>query len=266
MTALKDTLFDLSGRTALVTGSSRGIGRAIAWRLAQHGANVVVCGRKPEAAQACAEAINAQAGFGRAAAVAVNVTRPDELSRLADAADAAFGAVDILVANAAVHIHVGPSAEMSEAVLGKTLDANFMALHRLSQRLLPGMLDRGFGRIVNIGSIAALFGSGVYHSYTLSKAVAMQYVRNLAVEHGEHNIRVNTVAPGLTRTDMARGLLDDPAELARELSRSTVGRPGEPDEIAGAAVFLVSPAGAYVNGQTLAVDGGMTIRYEPRLD
>ena len=266
MSALKDTLFDLSGRTALVTGSSRGIGRAIAWRLAQHGADVVVSGRKAEAAQACADAINAQAVFGRAIAHAANVTRPEDLASLAQAAEAAFGAVDILVANAAVHIHVGPSAEMSDAVLAKTLDANFMALHRLSQRLLPGMIERAFGRIVNIGSIAALFGSGVYHSYTLSKALAMQYVRNLAVEHGEKNIRANTVAPGLTRTEMARGLLEDPVELARELSRSTVGRPGEPDEIAGAVVFLVSPAGAYINGQTLAVDGGMTIRYEPRLD
>jgi NAD(P)-dependent dehydrogenase (short-subunit alcohol dehydrogenase family) len=265
MTALADTLFDLRGRTALVTGASRGIGRAIAWRLAQHGANVVICGRNLDSAESSAKAINKAAGFGRATAVAANVTRREDLLRLADVAIESFGAVDILVANAAIHIHVGPSAEMSDAVLTKTLDANFMALHVLSQRLLPGMIERGFGRIINIGSIAALFGSGVYHSYTLSKAIAMQYIRNLAVEHGEKNVRANTVAPGLTHTDMAKGLLDDPAELARELSRSTVGRPGEPDEIAGAVVFLASPAGTHVNGQTLAVDGGMTIRYEPRL-
>jgi len=266
MVALSETLFDLSGRSALVTGSSRGIGRAIAWRLAQHGANVVVSGRKAEAAQAAAEAINAQPGFGRAVAVTANVSRPDDLQALGDAALEAFGAVDVLVTNAAIHIHVGPSAEMTDAVLAKTMEANFMGLHRLSQQLLPGMIDRGFGRIINIGSIGALFGSGIYHSYSLSKAVAIQYIRNIAVEHGEKNIRANTVAPGLTRTDMAKGLLEDPVELARELSRSTVGRPGEPDEIAGAVVFLASAAGNYINGQTLAVDGGMTIRYEPRLD
>ncbi|WP_395649766.1 SDR family NAD(P)-dependent oxidoreductase [Brevundimonas sp.] len=256
------TLFDLAGEVAIVTGSSRGIGRAIALRLAQHGVNVVVSGRKIEAAQTVADEINASPNSGRAVAVACNVTRADDLEALCEAAEAAFGTVSVLVANAAVHIHVGPSAEMSDAVLAKTMDANFMALHRLSQRLLPGMIARGRGRIINLSSIAALFGSGVYHSYTLSKATAIQYVRNLAVEHGVAGIRANSVAPGLTRTDMAAGLIDDPAALARELSRSTIGRIGDPDEIAGAVVFLASDAGGYVNGQTLAVDGGMTIRYD----
>lgn len=258
------TLFDLSGETAIITGSSRGIGKATALRLAQHGANVVVCGRKPEAAQSVADEINARRseGYGEALAVAVNITRPEELEALAAATEARFGPVGVLVANAALHIHVGPSAEMSDAVLTKTMDANFMALHRLSQRLLPGMVDRGRGRIINLSSVAALFGSGVYHSYTLSKATAMQYIRNIAVEHGEAGVRANSIAPGLTRTDMAAGLIEDPEALARELSRSTVGRCGEPDEIAGAVVFLASDAAAYVNGQTLAVDGGMTIRYD----
>lgn len=258
------TLFDLSGETAIVTGSSRGIGRATALRLAQHGANLVISGRKLDAAQAVADEINARRaeGFGEAVAIAANVTRPDELEALCGAAEARFGPVGILVANAALHIHVGPSAEMGDAVLAKTMDANFMALHRLSQRLLPGMVARGRGRIVNLSSVAALFGSGVYHSYTLSKATAMQYVRNIAVEHGAAGVRANSIAPGLTRTDMAAGLIEDSVALARELSRSTVGRFGEPDEIAGAVVFLASDAGAYVNGQTLAVDGGMTIRYD----
>jgi NAD(P)-dependent dehydrogenase (short-subunit alcohol dehydrogenase family) len=256
------TLFDLSGKVALITGSSRGIGRAIAGRLAQHGADVVVSGRSFDAARSAADEINASGAEGRAVGLAANVTRPQDLDDLVAGAEAAFGRVDFLVANAAVHIHVGPSAEMSDAVLAKTMDANFTALHRLAQRLLPGMLQRGFGRIVNISSMAALFGSGVYHSYTVSKAAALQYVRNIAVEHGAANIRANSIAPGLTRTDMARSLIEDPQALARELSRSTIGRYGEPDEIAGAAVFLVSPAGSYVNGQTLAVDGGMSIRYD----
>jgi NAD(P)-dependent dehydrogenase (short-subunit alcohol dehydrogenase family) len=256
------TLFDLSGRVALITGSSRGIGRAIARRLAQHGADVVICGRDGDAAQAAAAEIEATQGHGRAFAKTVNISKSDQIAALCDSARERFGKIDILVANAATHIHVGPSADMTDAVLAKTMATNFTALHLLSQDLLPRMIDNGFGRIINIASIAALFGSGVYHSYTLSKATAMQYIRNIAVEHGARNIRANSIAPGLTRTEMATSLIDDPAALARELSRSTVGRIGEPDEIAGAAVFLASDAGAYVNGQTIAVDGGMTIRYD----
>jgi NAD(P)-dependent dehydrogenase (short-subunit alcohol dehydrogenase family) len=261
-TRFEGTLFDLRGRVALITGSSRGIGCAIAKRFAQHGADVVVSGRNADAAAHVAAEISANADYGRAIAKAANITHPDQIDDLCHTARTAFGKVDILVANAAVHIHVGPSAEMTDAVLDKTMSANFAALHRLSQNLLPDMISHGFGRIINIASIAALFGSGVYHSYTLSKATAIQYTRNIAVEHGAKNIRANSIAPGLTHTDMAKGLIEDPAALARELSRSTVGRMGEPDEIAGAAIFLASDAGAYVNGQTIAVDGGMTIRYD----
>lgn len=262
--ALQDTLFDLAGKSAIVTGSSRGIGEAIAFRLAQHGANVVITGRKIEAAEVVARRINERQvdGFGAALAIAGNITKADDLTALLSEAKAAFGHIDILVANAALHIHVGPSREMTDTILNKTLDANFFALHRLSQALLPGMTARGFGRIVNISSVAALFGSGIYHSYTLSKSLALQYIRNIAVEHGDANIRANSVAPGLTGTDMAKSVIENPDILARELSRSTVGRYGTPDEIAGAVLFLVSAAGGYVNGQTIAVDGGISIRYE----
>lgn len=255
-----DTLFDLSGRTALVTGGSRGIGNAIARRLAQHGARVAICGRDGDAVQAAAAAI-VQAGGQGAIGLACNVTREQEITELVDQVEAAFGVVDILVANAGLHIHVGPSAQMSDAVLEKTFDGNFRSLHRLTQRLLPAMLAQGWGRIIAIGSISAHFGTGVYHSYTLSKALLMQYVRNIAVEHGAAGIRANTISPGLVRTDMARGLIGNSAELSRELERSTVGRMGEPDEIAGMAVALASAAGNYVNGQTIAVDGGQSIRY-----
>ncbi len=260
MAIFADTLFDLSGHTALVTGASRGIGRAIAERLAQHGANVVICGRNLSTAAEVAETINAQAG-GKAIALSCNITRPDELERMVKEAEAEFGLLDILVANAGLHIHVGPSADMSDAILAKTVDGNFGALHFLSQTMLPAMVGQGWGRIINIGSIAAHFGTGIYHSYTLSKSLAMQYVRNIAVEHGPNGIRANTISPGLVRTDMAKGLLENEAELRRELDRSTVGRPGEPDEIAGMVVALASTAGNYVNGQTIAVDGGQTIRY-----
>lgn len=260
MNQFAGTLFDLTGRSALITGGSRGIGRAISERLAQHGANVVICGRKADAAEKVARVINERDG-GRALAVAGNITRADELENMVAQGEQAFGTIDILVANAGLHIHFGPSAEMTDAVLEKTMDGNFRALQRLSQRLLPGMAAQGWGRIINIGSIAAHFGTGLYHSYTLSKALAMQYVRNIAVEFGEAGVRANTVSPGLVRTDMARGLLENEIELRKELDRSTVGRPGEPDEIAGMIVALASAAGNYVNGQTLAVDGGQTIRY-----
>ncbi|MUL49467.1 SDR family oxidoreductase [Mycobacterium sp. CBMA293] len=255
------TLFDLSGHTALVTGGSRGIGRAAVERLAQHGANVVIVGRKAEPAIEVAEAINTRTG-GRAIAAPANITHHDELLAAVDAGESEFGPIDILVANAGLHIHVGPSAQMSDEVLAKTASGNFGALHVLTQRLVPVMRERGWGRIVNVGTIAAHFGSLRYHSYTLTKATAMQYIRNIAVEHGESGIRANTVSPGLTDTYMARDLLDDPEALARELSRSTVGRYGTPDELAGVIVMLASDAGGYVNGQTIAVDGGMTIRYD----
>ncbi len=254
------TLFDLSGKTALITGGSRGIGRAISERLAQHGANVVICARKAEAAEALANEINDRDG-GRALAVVGNITLKEDLETMVSRAEAEFDRVDILVANAGLHVQFGPSAEMTDAALEKTMDGNFRALHILSQRLLPAMAKQGWGRIINIGSIAAHFGTGLYHSYTLSKSLAMQYTRNIAVEFGEAGIRANTVSPGLVRTDMARGLLEDEEELAKELARSTVGRPGEPDEIAGMIVALACSAGNYVNGQTLAVDGGQTIRY-----
>ncbi|MBV9841068.1 MAG: SDR family oxidoreductase [Sphingomonadaceae bacterium] len=254
------TLFDLAGHVAIVTGGSRGIGRAIAERLAQHGANVVLCARKEAAAREVCDMINDRDG-GRAIAATTNITRAVELDGLVAAAEAAFGTIDILVANAGLHIHVGPSAEMSDAVLEKTLDGNFHALRRLSQRLLPGMIAQRWGRIINIGSVAAHFGSGIYHSYTLSKVMAMQYVRNIAVEHGEAGVRANTISPGLIATDMAKDLLDDPQALSAEMARSTVGRVGRPDEVAGLVVALASAAGGYVNGQTIAVDGGQTIRY-----
>lgn len=260
MTAIAETLFNLAGRTAIVTGGSRGIGRAICDRLAQHGANVVVCGRDAQAAGVAAEEINSR-GQGKALAISCNITREGELIAMVDEAETVFGAVDILVANAGLHIHVGPSAGMTDPILEKTLDGNFRALHRLSQHLLPGMVSRGWGRIVNIGSISAHFGTGVYHSYTLSKSLAMQYIRNIAVEHGPSGVRANTISPGLVRTDMAKGLIENEAELNRELDRSTVGRPGEPDEIAGMVVALASAAGNYVNGQTWAVDGGQSIKY-----
>lgn len=258
MTEVSETLFDLTGRTALVTGGSRGIGRAIAERLAQHGANVAIIGRNAETAAGVAEAINAR-GEGRAIGLACNITRTGDLDRVLAETREAFGDVDILVTNAGLHIHVGKSAEMSDEVLAKTIAGNFGALHHLAQAVLPAMLEKGWGRIINIGSVAAHFGSAKYHSYSISKGMAMQYIRNLAVEHGAAGVRSNTISPGFVRTEMAKSIWEDPEMLRNELAHAPIGKAGEPDEIAGMVVALASAAGNYVNGQTIAVDGGQTI-------
>lgn len=188
-------------------------------------ADVVVCDRKEDTAREVAAIVNAR-NDGRAIAVSANITRPAELYALVATSEAAFGTIDILVASAGLHIQFRPSAEMNDAALEKTLDGNFRTLKHLSQRLLPGTTAQGWGRSVNLGSISAHFGSGAYHSCTLSKAIAIQYVRKIAVGHGEAGVRANTVSPGLVATDMAQSLTDNPDELARELARSTVGRMG----------------------------------------
>lgn len=255
------SLFDLTGRNALVTGSSRGIGKAIADRFVEHGANVVISSRKADACALAADEINARHGRKAAVPVAANVSRKPDLEALFAGAEAALGQIDILVCNAAIHPYVGPAMGTPDELMRKVIDANVMGNHWLAQLALPGMIERGFGRIVLIASIAGHFGSSQFYSYSITKAADMQMARALAAEHGAAGIRVNTVAPGTIRTDMARGLIEDPVAMEHEMRRNTVGRLGEPDEIAGVVVMLASPAGAYINGQTINVDGGYTISF-----
>ena len=249
--------FALDGETAIVTGGSRGIGRAIARGLAAQGANVVVLSRTQADCDLVAAEIEA-AGRGRAIAVRADIGEKAELEALCAAAEAAFGPVSILVCNAASNPHFGPMAEISDRHFERVLRNNILSSHWLAGFVVPGMIARGGGSIIIVPSIGGLRGSPVIGAYNVSKAADFQLARNLAVEHGRHNIRVNCIAPGLVKTDFARALWDDPANLDRALAALPLGRIGDPEDIAGAAVFLASPAGRYITGQTLVVDGGAT--------
>lgn len=254
-------LFDLSGKVAIVTGSSKGIGKAIAERLAEHGAKVVISSRKIEPCEAVAQAINEKHGEGRAIAIAANIASKDDLQRLVDDTRAVFGKIDILVCNAATNPYAGPMAGISDDQFGKILQNNVVSNHWLIQMVAPEMLERNDGSILIISSIGGLRGNALIGAYNISKAADMQLARNLAVEYGPQNVRVNCIAPGLIKTDFARYLWEDPQTLKSVTEPAPLKRIGLPDEIAGTAVYLCSPASAYVTGQTLVVDGGLTIAW-----
>ena len=250
-------LFDLKGRVALITGSSRGIGRAIALRMAEAGARVVVSSRKLDACEEVVAEIR-NAG-GEAVAIACNISSKDELQALVAGTRAAFGKIDVLVCNAAVNPHFGPSQEIPDSAFEKVLGSNVRSNHWLCQLVIPEMAERQDGAVIIVSSIGGLKGSAVLGTYGLSKAADMALARNLAVEWGPKNVRVNCIAPGLVRTDFARALWENPETYKTAIERYPLRRIGEPDEIAGTAVFLASQAGSFVTGQTIVVDGGATI-------
>jgi NAD(P)-dependent dehydrogenase (short-subunit alcohol dehydrogenase family) len=252
-------LFNLRGKVAIVTGSSRGIGRAIAEALATQGANVVISSRKALACEAVADAINTTHGAGRALALPANISSRDDLVALVAGTMSAFGRIDILVCNAASNPYYGPLSGIQDEQFRKVLDNNILANHWLIQLVSPQMIERRAGSIIIISSIGGLHGSAVLGAYAISKAADFQLARNLAVEFGPHNVRVNCVAPGLVKTDFARALWDNSQTLDRMLSKTPLGRIGQPEDIAGAAVFLASDEASYVTGQVLVVDGGATI-------
>jgi NAD(P)-dependent dehydrogenase (short-subunit alcohol dehydrogenase family) len=252
------TLFDLTGKVAVVTGSTRGIGEAIVHRLAEHGAKVVVSSRKADACDKVAAAINAKHP-GQALALPCNISDKTALQALVDATNAHWGKIDVLICNAAVNPYFGPSKDLPDEALDKIMASNVKSNHWLSHMVLPQMVARRDGSIVIISSIGGIRGSAVLGAYCLSKAADFQLARNLAVEYGQHNIRVNCIAPGLIKTDFARALWEDPEILKRSTATAPLRRIGEPDEIAGAAVFLASPAGAFMTGQQIVIDGGTTI-------
>ncbi len=253
------SLFDLDGKVAVVTGSSRGIGRAIVERMAEHGARVVVSSRKTVPCEEVAAAINAKAGAGRAVAIPANISSKDELRRLVDETNRIFGRIDVLVCNAASNPYYGPLAGVSDDQFRKILENNVIANHWLIGFVAPQMKERRDGSIIIVSSIGGLKGNAVIGAYNISKAADFQLARNLAVEFGPHNIRVNCIAPGLIKTDFARALWENPDTLEAATARTPLGRIGEPDEIAGAAVFLAARAGSYMTGQAIVVDGGATI-------
>jgi NAD(P)-dependent dehydrogenase (short-subunit alcohol dehydrogenase family) len=250
-------LFSLRGQVAVVTGASKGIGRAIAEAMAAAGARVVISSRKGEACEEVAGAINAAGG--EALALACNISHKSDLQGLVDRTLEHWGRIDALVCNAAVNPYFGPLAEIPDEAYDKTMNANVRSNLWLCNMVIPGMAARGGGAVILISSIAGLKGHGSLGVYALSKAADMQLARNLAVEWGRSNVRVNTIAPGLVRTDMARALWDDPERLAQALESYPLGRIGEPRDIAGAAVFLASRAGDFMTGQTLVIDGGTTV-------
>jgi NAD(P)-dependent dehydrogenase (short-subunit alcohol dehydrogenase family) len=252
-------LFDLTGKVAIVTGSSRGIGKASAEALAAHGAKIVISSRKQDACEEVAAAINAEHGAGTAIAIAASISDKDALARLVAETRSAFGRIDILVCNAASNPYYGPLAGIEDEQFRKILDNNVLSNHWLIQQVAPEMRERKDGAIIIVSSIGGLRGSPVIGAYNVSKAADFQLARNYAVEYGPDNVRVNCIAPGLIRTDFARALWEDP-EREKQTNRSTpLRRIGEPHEIAGAVVYLASPAAAFMTGQAMVIDGGVTI-------
>ena len=252
------SLFSLADRVAVITGSTRGIGRAIAERMVEAGARVVVSSRKREACDEVVAAIEVAHGPGRAIAIPANISSKDELRSLIDETTRRLGRIDVLVCNAASNPYYGPMAGIEDAAFRKILENNVLSNHWLIQFAAPQMLARRDGSIVIVSSIGGLRGSEVLGGYCISKAADLQLARNLALEYGPHCVRVNCIAPGLIRTDFARALWENPEARARREAATPMRRIGEPDEIAGAAVFLAARASSYMTGQTIVVDGGAT--------
>lgn len=251
------SLFDLTGKVAIVTGSSRGIGRSIAENLAAHGAKVVISSRKADACEAVVQAIRARGG--QAVAIPANISDKAGLQALVDGTRQAFGPVDVLVCNAASNPYFGPSGGISDETFEKVMRNNVLSNHWLCQMVYPDMKARHDGAIVIVSSVGGLKGSTEIGAYCISKAADMQLARNLACEWGPDNIRVNCIAPGLIKTDFARALYEDPKRRAAAEARFPLRRLGEPDDIGGIAVMLVSRAGAFITGQSIVADGGATI-------
>ena len=253
-----DSLFDLAGRVALVTGATRGIGKSIAEELARAGAKVALCSRK---AEACEEV---RAEFERkkfeVLAKPCNVSRKEELQALVEATVAKWGRIDIVVANAASNPYYGPLTEISDEAFDKIWTNNVKSVLWLAALTLPGMAERGGGSFTVVGSIGGLIANTVIGAYGTSKAADHHLVRNLAAEWGPKNVRVNAIAPGLIKTEFARALWEDEKRARERVEATPLRRLGEPKDIGGIAVFLASDAAAFITGQCIVADGGVTIQ------
>ncbi len=250
-------LFRLDGKVAVVTGSSKGIGRSAAEIMASLGARVVISSRKAEACAAVAEGI-AKAG-GEAVAIPCNVSRRPEVEALVRRTVERLGPVDILVCNAAVNPVYGPLSQMTDEAFDRIMNANVKSTLWLANLVIPGMAERGGGAMVIVSSIAGIRGTDVIGGYGISKAADFALARNLAVEWGPKSVRVNCVAPGLVKTDFARALWEDPQNLARRTAATPLRRIGEPEDIGGIVAFLAAPAARFITGQIIVADGGVTI-------
>ena len=250
---MKSTPFDLTGKVAVITGSSRGIGRSSAELLAKLGAKVVVSSRKAEACEEVAAGIR-KAG-GDAHVIPCNISRREALIA---GSIKHYGKIDILVCNAAVNPYYGPLLDITDEAFDKIMGSNVKSNIWLCSLAIPAMAERGNGSVVIISSIGGLRGSTVIGAYGISKAADFALCRSLAGEWGPKGVRVNCVAPGLVKTDFAKALWEDEERLKRRCATTPLRRIGEPDEIAGAVAYLASDASSFMTGQTIVVDGGVT--------
>jgi len=251
------SLFDLSGKVALVTGSTRGIGRSIAEELARAGARVALSSRKAEACEAARVEFERR-GF-ECLTRPCNVSSKEDLQALVDATRSRWGRIDIVVANAAANPYFGPLTEIPDDALDKIFANNVKSTLWLASMTLPAMAEQGGGSLTVVGSIGGLIANTVIGAYGMSKAAAHHLVRNLAAEWGPKGIRVNAIAPGLVKTDFARALWEDPKRRTEREQATPLRRLGEPRDIGGIAVFLASDAAAFITGQCIVADGGVTI-------
>jgi NAD(P)-dependent dehydrogenase (short-subunit alcohol dehydrogenase family) len=249
--------FSLQGKVAIITGSSRGIGRATAELFAFLGAKVVVSSRKAEACEAVAA--NIKASGGEASVIPCNITRKTEVENLVSETIKLYGRVDILVCNAAVNPVYGPLSEVSDEAFDKIMNANVKSNLWLTNLVIPQMKEIGGGNVVIVSSIGGLRGNDVIGAYGISKAADFALCRNLASEHGRHNVRVNCVAPGLIKTDFAQALIDDEKAMKHRLAVTPLRRIGQPSEIASVVAFLASEAASFMTGEVVVADGGVTV-------
>ncbi len=250
-------LFDIAGKVAIVTGASRGIGQAIAERFAQAGAKVVISSRKQDGLDAVAAGI--QAAGGEALALAAHSGSKEALKALAAAAAEAYGRVDILVNNAATNPHFGTLLEAEDSLWQKTIEVNLMGPVWLCQAVVPLMRQGGGGKIINIASVNGLRPGRMQGIYSMTKAALISLTQTLALELAADNIQVNAIAPGLIKTRFASALWTNEALAEQILNRTPQRRFGEPDDIAGIALYLAAPASAFATGQVFVVDGGISV-------
>ncbi len=254
---MRDDLFDLTGKVAVITGSTRGIGRGIAEQFARRGASVVISSRKADVCEEVRDAIVSTGGS--ATAIPCNISDKAQLAALVDGTVTAYGGIDIVVCNAAVNPYFGPLANITDDQYDKIMNSNVRSNLWLCNMALPHVAARGGGACIIISSIAGLKGSRLLGAYGLSKAADFQLARNLAVEWGPKNVRVNAIAPGVIKTDFAKALYEDPKMEAFVTKQYPIGRLGVVDDVSGIAVMLASRAGAFISGQGIVVDGGTTI-------
>jgi NAD(P)-dependent dehydrogenase (short-subunit alcohol dehydrogenase family) len=254
---MANPLFDLSNQVALITGSSRGIGKAIAEEMSAAGAKVVISSRKQEACDLVRDEIRARGQ--EAISVACNIGHQDEVEGLVRATLEQWGRVDIVVCNAAVNPFYGSLTKLDDEAWDKIMTCNVKSSWWLTKLVVPHMVARGSGNIILISSIGAFRATSVLGAYGISKAAEAQLARNLALELGPKGIRVNAIAPGLVKTDFAKALWSNPTILQNVEQRAPLRRIGQPVDIAGVAVFLASQAASFVTGQLIVADGGSTL-------